>query len=177
MDEGDTPPLWYAVFKGDLDGTQYAKGRFAVRRNSVISYADINLYFKKIQFSSKTQHTWHTMSKNSKTIARSLRSRFFGDISAFLNLNMDFGRSKYRKFNKQTHQTYCFQELLYMCIQHTVILTSLCKWKRPKWLLLFFVVKRYAVREAKQMAVRSTQSQNRAVRSTQGGRGVSPSWM
>ena len=34
-----------------------------------------------------------------------------------------------------------------MCIQHTVILKSLCKWKRPKW--LFFVFKRYAVREAK----------------------------
>ena len=40
--EGDTPPFWYAVFRGDLDGTQYAKGRYAVRRNSVISYADIN---------------------------------------------------------------------------------------------------------------------------------------
>ena len=48
-----TPPFWYAVFKGDLDGTQYAKGRYAVRRNSVISYADINLNFKKVQFSSK----------------------------------------------------------------------------------------------------------------------------
>jgi len=43
--EGDTPPFWYAVFRGDLDGTQYAKGRYAVRRNSVISYADIIFYF------------------------------------------------------------------------------------------------------------------------------------
>jgi len=34
-----------------------------------------------------------------------------------------------------------------MCMQHIVILSSLCKFKRPKW--LFFVVKRYAVREAK----------------------------
>jgi len=34
-----------------------------------------------------------------------------------------------------------------MCMQHIVILFSLCKWKRPKG--LFFVVKRYAVREAK----------------------------
>jgi len=32
-------------------------------------------------------------------------------------------------------------------MQQTVILSSLCKWKCPKW--LFFVVKRYAVREAK----------------------------
>jgi len=47
ISEGDTPPpFWYAVFSF-LDGTQYAKGRYAVhvRRNSVISYADIIFYF------------------------------------------------------------------------------------------------------------------------------------
>ena len=37
-----TPPYWYAVLRGE-DGTQYAKGWYAVRINSVISYADINL--------------------------------------------------------------------------------------------------------------------------------------
>ena len=31
-DEGDTPPFWYAVFRGVLDGTQYAKGWYAVHR-------------------------------------------------------------------------------------------------------------------------------------------------
>ena len=53
-----TPPFWYAVFRGGgLDGTQYAKGWYAVRRNSVISYADINFYFKKVQFSPRnTSH-------------------------------------------------------------------------------------------------------------------------
>ena len=52
-----TPPIWYAVFRGGLDGTQYAKSWYAVRRNSVISYADINFYVKKDQFSSrKTTH-------------------------------------------------------------------------------------------------------------------------
>ena len=51
------PPFWYAVFRRVLDGTQYAKGWYAVRRNSVISYADINFYFKKVQFSSRnTSH-------------------------------------------------------------------------------------------------------------------------
>ena len=40
-----TPPLLVRSIQGDLDGTQYAKGRYAVRRNSVISYADINFYF------------------------------------------------------------------------------------------------------------------------------------
>ena len=52
MTEGDTPPFWYAVFRGEDHG-QYAKGRYAVRRNSVISYADIIFYFKKVPFSSK----------------------------------------------------------------------------------------------------------------------------
>jgi len=63
----------------------------------------------------------------------------------------------------------CFQELLYMCIQHTVILSTLCKWKRPKW--LFFVVKRYAVREAKKRryAVRNAKIERYAVRKGEGG--------
>jgi len=53
----DTPPFWYAVFSGDLDGAQYAKGRYAVRRDSVKSYADINFYFKKVQSSLKKSTT------------------------------------------------------------------------------------------------------------------------
>jgi len=47
------------------------------------------------------------------------------------------------------------------------ILFSLCK--TPK--IVDFVVKRYEVREAKQIAVRSTQCQNRRVRNTHGRRG------
>ena len=69
---------------------------------------------------------------------------FFGVISAFINWNMGLGMSKSRKFYKQTHQSSCFQELLYMCIQHTVILTSLCKWRRPKWLFLLLNGTQYA---------------------------------
>ena len=51
-----------------------------------------------------------------------------------------------------------------MCIQHTVILTSLCKW-------LFFVIKRYAVREAKKRryAVRNAKTERYAVRKGEGG--------
>ena len=49
-----TPPFWYTVFRGGgLDGTQYAKGRYAVRKYPVISYADIDFYFKQVQFSSR----------------------------------------------------------------------------------------------------------------------------
>ena len=94
---------------------------------------------------------------------------FWGIISAFINLNVDFGRSKSRNFNKQTHQSEYFQQLVYMCIQHTVILSSLCKWKRPKW--LFFVVKRYAVCEPKKWryAVRNAKIERYAVRMGGGG--------
>jgi len=37
--EGDTPPPHRGG--GGVDGTQYAMGPYAVRRNSVIPYADI----------------------------------------------------------------------------------------------------------------------------------------
>ena len=52
--EGDPPRFWYAVFRGGgvEDGTQYAKGRYAVRKNPVISYAN-NTFFLKVQFSSR----------------------------------------------------------------------------------------------------------------------------
>ena len=46
------PPLVRSI-RGVLDGTQYAKGRYAVRKNPVILYVDINFYFKKAQFSSR----------------------------------------------------------------------------------------------------------------------------
>ena len=57
-----------------------------------------------------------------------------------------------------------------MCMHHIVFLSSLCKWKRPKW--LFFVVKRYAVREAKQWryAVRKAKIGRYAVRKAKIGR-------
>jgi len=50
--EGDFP-FGYAVFRRGREtvrSTQYAKGRCAVRKKSVISYADINFYFKIVQF-------------------------------------------------------------------------------------------------------------------------------
>ena len=43
-----TPPFLVRSIQGGF--RQYAKGRYAVRRDSVISYADINFYFKKVQF-------------------------------------------------------------------------------------------------------------------------------
>ena len=58
---------------------------------------------------------------------------------------------------------------MYVHASHNVFLSSLCKWKRPKWLL--FVVKRYAVREAKKCryAVRKAKIGRYAVRNGGGG--------
>jgi len=44
------PHFWYAVFRFSYR-TQYAKRRYAVRKNLVISYADF--YIKILQFSSR----------------------------------------------------------------------------------------------------------------------------
>ena len=105
LKEGDTPPFGTQYSGGDLDGTQYAKGRYTVRRNSVILYADINFYFKRVQFSLKKHNTHDIQSQITKKIARSLRSRFLGSFRHFFNLNMDLRRSKSRKFNTQTRQS------------------------------------------------------------------------
>jgi len=56
-----------------------------------------------------------------------------------------------------------------MCMQHTVILSSLCKWKCQK--MAVFVVKRYAVRETEKWryAVRKAKIGRYAVRKGGGG--------
>jgi len=53
INEGDIPPFGTQFSGGVLDGTHYAKGRYAVRRNYVISFGDINFYFNKVQISSE----------------------------------------------------------------------------------------------------------------------------
>ena len=104
--EGDTPLLIRSI-RGDLNGTQYAKGRYAVRRNSVISYADINFYFKKVQFSLKRNNTLGIQSQIS---LKKLRARFAGAFWAHFNIYKlkhgfyDWGRSTSRKFNKKTNK-------------------------------------------------------------------------
>jgi len=47
-----TPPFGTQL-SGFLYGTQCAKDQYAVRKNSFISYADINFYFKKVPFLSR----------------------------------------------------------------------------------------------------------------------------
>ena len=112
-----------------------------VKYNFVINLNDFFLNSSFIKNHSKH----HIQSKkNSKLFARSLRSRLFGVISAFIKINIDLGISKTRKSNKQKHQIWRLQEWLYMCTQHTVILSS-CKWNCHK--KGYFVVKRYAVRK------------------------------
>ena len=79
---------WHPTFgtqysEGALDGTQYAKGWYAVRRNSVISYADINFYLKRSHFHQETQHTCHTNSFNSII----LRARFARAFWCYFSIN------------------------------------------------------------------------------------------
>ena len=71
-------------YLGFLDGTQNAKGWYAVRRNSVTSIFTL----KRSSCHQETHHTWQTKSNNSKKFAPSLRSRFLG-ISAFINFNIE----------------------------------------------------------------------------------------
>ena len=88
-----TPPLPF------LQGfRQYAKGRYAARENPIISYADINLYFRKGPIFIKKHN-------KREYFARSLSSRFLAVISVFTNFNIDYGRSNTRESNKQTHQS------------------------------------------------------------------------
>ena len=59
---GWNPPFWYAVFRGVLGRTQYAKGQYAVRNNSVKSYAEL----KNIQFFIVITQKYHTAIENAR---------------------------------------------------------------------------------------------------------------
>ena len=50
QDRRVTPPPLVRSIQFFVDGTQYAKGRYAVRKDPVISYADIILYLKMSNF-------------------------------------------------------------------------------------------------------------------------------
>jgi len=103
---GDTPTPFGTQYSGFFRRYAVRKGWYAVRRNSVISYADIIFYFKKVQFSSRnTTHVTYPVQTQITQITIFLRARLFWVMSAFINLNIDFGMSKSRKFNKQTHQS------------------------------------------------------------------------
>ena len=65
--KGDTP--FGTQLSGFLDGTQCAKDQYAVRKNSFISYADINFYFKRSHFYQETQQTGFSKSNNFKCFA------------------------------------------------------------------------------------------------------------
>ena len=94
------PPLVRSIQRGVLDCTHYAKGRYAVRENPVLSFADIIFYFKRSNFHQKAKPTWI----QSQFTLNFSRARFVR-ISAFVNINNDFGRSKIKKSNKQIHQS------------------------------------------------------------------------
>jgi len=80
-------------------------GRYSVRKNPVISYADINFHYKKVQFSSR--HTTNVTIKFKKIYnVRVFASlALFVVISAFRSKTLLFWSIKTRKSNKETHQS------------------------------------------------------------------------
>jgi len=105
MSEIDPPPFGtqYSGFFLDICSTQgvstqYAEILFYPTQTSIFTLKRSNFYQETQTRDIQSQITL-------KQIARSLLSRFFGVISAFINFNIDLGRSKSRVFNKQTHQS------------------------------------------------------------------------
>ena len=72
-----------------LDGTQRVGTQCA--KNPVISYTDINFYFKKVQFSSRSTTNVTCNSQITLKISRAwFACVFWAVISAFMNLKLDF---------------------------------------------------------------------------------------
>jgi len=139
-------PFWYAVFRGNLDGTQYAKGRYTQYAESLLYRTQTSIFtLKRSNFHQK--HNTHDIQSQItlKKIARSLRSRFLG---SFLNLNMDFriwegqnlGNLTSKHIKPYVFKNYC------TCAYNisSCNLTSLCKWERSKWLFLLLNGTQYA---------------------------------
>ena len=71
------PPLLRRI-QGMFDGTHYAKGRYAICTNPLISKAEINFIFKWCNFHQVTRQSWPKMSNFTLYFfACSLRSRLF----------------------------------------------------------------------------------------------------
>ena len=109
---GWQPPFWYAVFRGCLGGTQYAKGRYAVRKNPVISYADINF---RSSFHQETQETWYTKSNISIFSRARFTHAVWGHLSKIINLNINFGRSKLGKITRKHIKANFYRMIVRTC--------------------------------------------------------------
>ena len=99
----DTPPVSMQYSGVFFDGTQYAKGWYAVRRNSVISYPDINFYFKKVQFSPKN----NTHDIQSQITLKTLRARFaralWGSLHHLYTSTWSWGGQNLEELTSNTH--------------------------------------------------------------------------
>ena len=98
-----TLPLLVRSIQGGFK--RYAVRKGSVRRNSVISYADFNFYFKKVQFSFKknTTHLAYKVKYLLKNCALTSLA-LFGLIYKLKHGFYDWGRSTSRKFNKKTNK-------------------------------------------------------------------------
>ena len=121
-------------------------GRYAVIKNPVTWYANINFLKERSNCHKKTQQiSTNYLAKSNNSIKFFSRARFeraFLVIKTFIKLNIGFGTSKTRKSNKQTIQSK--NECTYACN----ILSFYLLYPNEK-ANNGFVVKRYVVREAK----------------------------
>jgi len=130
------------------------------------------MIIKQFNFHPEPQQTWHTKSNNSKIFARSLRSRFLVVISAFININIDLEISKKGNLtSKHTKFYVCKNDCTCTCARNILSFYFLYVNEIAK--NGCFVVKRYAVREAKtwRYEVRKVEIGRHAVR-----KWVSPAW-
>ena len=95
------PPFSSQYSGGGVDGTQYAKGRYAVCRNSVISYADNKFYFQKVEFSSRNK--LNEVKNSFFLVFASLALKSLDISSSFRGLNMNWGNRNTENI-KQTQQ-------------------------------------------------------------------------
>ena len=95
LDEGDTPPFWYAVFRGGFR-------RYAVRKGSVRSTQKFCYIVRRHQFFTlkrsnvHQKHNTHDIQSQItlKKIACSLRSRFLGGHFSIYELKHGFAEVK-----------------------------------------------------------------------------------
>ena len=105
---------------------QYANSRYAVRKKTLISYADLKLYTKILQFLNRNTTNVLFIVKTLKLCVRSLGSRICSDILSLTILKQGLLRSQ----NQQ------------LWSEH--IITYVCQWMTQTSIFIFFIEKELA---------------------------------
>jgi len=120
--------VWYAVRKGLVRstqriGTQYAKVWYAVRKNPVVSYADIDFFFKKVLANTNTTNT----TQNSYfSRARDYIAHFFIYKTSIIGIQTLKKSSKHNKTNVCLNVCACACHILSFYVNGNVKKYCLC---------------------------------------------------